>query len=80
MAKIKLLIDTDIFIDALKGIKPAKELLRTKEIDLYCSILTKKELLSKKGLSGSERKRIIDLSTKIKVLRIDSDISKKVII
>jgi hypothetical protein len=26
MAKIKLLIDTDILIDHLKGIKPAKEL------------------------------------------------------
>jgi len=30
MAKIKLLIDTDIFIDVLKGIKPAKELFRIK--------------------------------------------------
>jgi predicted nucleic acid-binding protein len=51
MAKIKLLIGTDIFIDALKEIKPAKELLRSKELILYCSILTRKELLSKKGLS-----------------------------
>lgn len=50
MAKIRLLIDTDVFIDALKGIKPAKDLFRTKDIDLYCSILTKKELLSKVGL------------------------------
>jgi predicted nucleic acid-binding protein len=52
MATIKLLIDTDIIIDALKGIKPAKELLRNKEIDLYCSIQTKKELLSKVGHSS----------------------------
>jgi hypothetical protein len=37
MAKIKLLIDTDIFIDALKEIKPAKELFRSKELILYCS-------------------------------------------
>ncbi len=35
MAKIKLLIDTDILIDSLKGIKAAKDLLRTKEIDLF---------------------------------------------
>jgi len=74
VAKIRLLIDTDIFIDALKGIKPAKDLFRTKEIDLYCSILTKKELLSKEGLRDSERKRIITLLSKIKILRIDDDI------
>lgn len=77
MAKVKLLIDTDIVIDALKGIKPARELFKAKEIDIYCSILTKKELLSKEGLSNSERKRIIALLKKIKILKIDDDISKK---
>ena len=46
MAKIKLLADTDIFIDALRGIKPARKLLRSPELDVYCSILTKKELFS----------------------------------
>ncbi len=56
MAKIRLLLDTDIIIDSLKGVRAAKELFRTRGIDLYCSILTKKELLSKKGLKDSERK------------------------
>jgi hypothetical protein len=77
MAKIKLLIDTDVLIDSLKGIKPAKDLFRTKGIGLYCSILSKKELLSKGGLRESERRRIMDLLSRIKVLRIDDDISKK---
>jgi len=77
MAKIKLLIDTDILIDSLRGIKGAKDLFRTKDIDLYCSILSKKELLSKSGLRESERKRIIDLLSRIKILRIDDDINKK---
>ena len=77
MAKIKLLIDTDILIDSLRGIKGAKDLFRTKDIDLYCSILSKKELLSKSGLRESERKRIIDLLSGIKILRIDDDINKK---
>lgn len=77
MAKIKLLIDTDILIDSLRGIKGAKDLFRTKDIDLYCSILSKKELLSKSGLKESERKRIIDLLSRIKILRIDDDINKK---
>ena len=29
MAKVRLLVDTDIIIDYLKGIKPAKELFRS---------------------------------------------------
>ncbi|MBM3211557.1 type II toxin-antitoxin system VapC family toxin [Candidatus Poribacteria bacterium] len=77
MAKIKLLIDTDILIDSLKGIKAAKDLLRTKEIDLFCSILSKKELLSKSGLRESERKRIVSLLSRMKVLRVDDDINRK---
>jgi hypothetical protein len=77
MAKIKLLIDTDILIDSLKGIREANDLFRTKDIDLYCSILSKRELLSKSGLRESERKRIIDILSRIKVLRIDDDINKK---
>lgn len=77
MAKIKLLIDTDILIDSLRGVKVAKDLFRTKDIDIYCSILSKKELLSKGGLRESERKRVINLLSRIKVLRIDDDINKK---
>ncbi|MEW6417116.1 MAG: hypothetical protein AB1480_03225 [Nitrospirota bacterium] len=77
MAKIKLLIDTDIFIDALKEVRPAMELFRSKEILLYCSILTKKELLSKRGLKDSERWKIMDLLLKTRVLRIDDHISRK---
>jgi predicted nucleic acid-binding protein len=77
MAKIRILIDTDIIIDSLKGIRAAKELFRTEGVDLYCSILTKKELLSKGGLKDSERKRIINLLARMKVLRIDDDINNK---
>ena len=77
MAKIKLLIDTDIFIDALKEVKPARELFKSKDILLYCSILTRKELLSKRGLRDSERQKIIDMLIKIRVLRIDETINRK---
>lgn len=77
MAKIKLLIDTDIFIDALKEIKPARELFKSKDILLYCSILTRKELLSKRGLRDSERQKIMDMLIKVRVLRIDETINRK---
>ena len=77
MARIRILIDTDIIIDSLKGIRAAKELFRTEGVDLYCSILTKKELLSKGGLKDSERKKITNLLARMKVLRIDDDINNK---
>ena len=80
MAKIKLLVDTDVIIDYLKGVKPAKGLLRSDNFDIYCSVLSKKELLSKAGLREAERKRIIKLLSTLKVLKIDNDIHKKYIL
>ena len=77
MARIKLLIDTDIFIDYLKGMSPAKAVFRSRDIDIYCSILTKKELLSKPGLEDSERKKIISILRDLKTISIDPDISLK---
>jgi len=77
MAKIKLLVDTDIIIDYLKGVKPARELFKSKDIVIYCSILSKKELLAKVGLSDSERKKIMKLLSRLKVLKIDNDINQK---
>ncbi|GBD96807.1 MAG TPA: type II toxin-antitoxin system VapC family toxin [Nitrospirae bacterium] len=77
MAKIKLLVDTDVIIDCLRGLKQAKDLFRSNEIDIHCSILSKKELLSKAGLSDNERKRITKLMNQIKVFKIDNDIIGK---
>ena len=77
MARIKLLIDTDIFIDYLKGMSPAKAVFRSRDTDIYCSILTKKELLSKPGLKDSERKKIISILRDLKTISIDPDISLK---
>jgi predicted nucleic acid-binding protein len=77
MAKIRILVDTDIIIDSLKGVRAAKELFRTRSIELYCSILTKKELLSKGGLKDSERKQITNLLARMKILRIDDAINNK---
>jgi len=77
MANIKLLIDTDIIIDTLKGIKAARKLFRTKNIEVCCSVLSKKELLSKPGLTSSERKKILELLSKMRIFRIDTDITSK---
>ena len=80
MAKIKLLVDTDVIIDYLKGVKPAKGLLKSDNFDIYCSVLSKKELFSKAGLREAERKRIIKMLSTLKVLKIDNDINKKYIL
>ncbi len=77
MARIKLLIDTDIFIDYLKGMSPSKAVFRSRDIDIYCSVLTKKELLNKPGLKDSERKKIVSIFRELKTILIDSDISIK---
>ena len=77
MARIKLLIDTDIFIDYLKGMSPAKAVFRSRDIDIYCSVLTKKELLNKPGLKDTERKKIVGIFKDLKTLSVDSDISLK---
>ena len=77
MARIKLLIDTDIFIDYLKGMSPAKAVFRSKDIEIYYSVLTKKELLNKPGLKNSERKKITSIFRELKTILIDSDISMK---
>ena len=77
MAKVKLLVDTDILIDYIKRVNPARELFNSDRFDIYCSVLSKKELLSKAGLRESERKVIVDLISNIKVLKIDDDINKK---
>jgi predicted nucleic acid-binding protein len=77
VARIKLLIDSDIFIDYLKGMPPAKAVFRSKDIDIFCSVLTKKELLSKPGLRDSERKKIVGIFRELKTILIDSDISIK---
>ena len=77
MAKVKILVDTDIIIDYLKGVKSARDLFRSEAVDIYCSILSKKELLSMPGLREAERKRIAELLSRTRVLRIDNDIQSK---
>lgn len=58
MAKIKLLIDTDILIDYLNtGL--LSTLLECTDFEIYYSVVTRKELLSKRGLKGTERQAIL---------------------
>ena len=77
MAKVRLLVDTDIIIDYLKKAKPARALFAGDVTDIYCSTLSKKELLVKPGLSSTERKKVINILSKLKILKIDNEINNK---
>lgn len=57
MAKVKLRVDTDVLIDFLNtGF--LSSILEDQSFEIYYSVVTKKELLSKRGLRESERKAI----------------------
>ena len=76
MAKIKLLIDTDIFIDYFNhGF--FEEILENKEFDIYYSAVTKKELLSKQGLKNSEKQAILYILKEHKIINLTADIANR---
>lgn len=75
MAKIKLLIDTDVFIDYLNNSFP-RTIFENSSFEIYYSVITKKELLSKQGLKDSERKPIIITLKQFRLIPLDNNIAK----
>ena len=72
-----LLVDTDIFIDYLKGIEWAKAILDSPRHRIYYAMVTKKELLAKRGLSSTERRRIRMLLLKHRLIPVDEPIAER---
>jgi predicted nucleic acid-binding protein len=58
MAKVPLLVDTDIFIDYFNA-GLLRVVLESDEFEIYYLAVTKKELLSKPGLKASEREALL---------------------
>lgn len=77
MAANALLVDTDIFIDYLKGVPAACVLLDSEQFVLYYSSWTRKELLAKPGLQDSERREIEDLLARLRIVAVDDGIAEK---
>ena len=77
MAANAFLIDTDIFIDYIKGIHPACALLDSRLFDIYYSSWTRKELLAKSGLRESERQEIELLLARFRMISVDDAIAEK---
>ncbi len=72
-----LLLDTDILIDWQQGRRWAKGLLTLSGVHFYYSSVTHKELLSKRGLSGQERKKIFALLRRFRWIPLSLDIAAK---
>ncbi len=72
---MRYLLDTDILIDWLQGRPWAKEVISSRSDRLYCSAVTRKELLSKPGITSTERERILRLLRVVRVLHVDSVIA-----
>ncbi len=60
MGKSRLLVDTDIFIGYLNH-RQHREYLEGEQWQVHYSVVTKKELLAKQGLSNRERRAILFL-------------------
>ena len=76
MKKISILVDTDIFIDYFNTGLFAR-ILENKNFNIYYSIITEKELLSKKGLKTSEKEAIIYTLSKHRKIRLNHAILNK---
>ncbi len=76
MEKINLLLDTDVFIDYFNTGK-FSNILENRQFVIYYSVITEKELLSKKGLKSSEREAILYTLKNYRQIRIYKTIALK---
>jgi len=76
MEKISLLVDTDIFIDYFNTGR-FSNILENDLFVIYFSVVTEKELLSKKGLKSSEKEAILYTLKNYRRIRINDSIAIK---
>ena len=76
MGENQLLVDTDILIAYLNR-RAYRNYLEAAPIKIYYSAVTKKELLSKRGLKASERRAILTVLRRYRLIRIDQRIAEE---
>ena len=69
MAKISVLVDTDVFIDYL-NVGRFSFLFDASRYTVYYSVITQKELLSKPGLREAERQAILQELRRCRMVRL----------
>lgn len=75
MGKINLLVDTDVFIDYLNH-DFFSNVFESRKTRIYYSVVTRKELLTKEGLSDSEKVAILKILKKYRVVGLNGQILK----
>ncbi len=76
MAKVSVLVDTDIFIDYFNASR-FYALFDSARFTVYYSIITKKELLGKPGLRDSERESILVELTRCRLIPLSDSIAAR---
>lgn len=76
MGENQLLVDTDILIAYINR-RAYRSYLENPKNRIYYSAVTKKELLSKRGLRASERQAILTLLRRFRLIRIDQRVSNE---
>ena len=74
--KINLLVDTDVFIDYFNH-HLFRDHFESERFRVYYSVVTKKELLSKEGLTQSEQAEIRRFLRQCRIIPLDRSILKK---
>jgi hypothetical protein len=74
VAKVKLLIDTDIVIDYL-NVGLLRTIFEDRRFEVYYSVVTKKELLSKAGLKETERQAVLFTLRRHRIIPLDDRIT-----
>ncbi len=76
MAKVSVLVDTDVFIDYFNTGRYSA-LFDRNRFTLYYSIVTKKELLSKPGLRDAEREAILEELRRCRLVTLTEGITRR---
>lgn len=76
MGANQLLVDTDILIAYINR-RAYRSYIENPQARIYYSIITKKELLSKRGLRDSERRAILALLHRLRIIQIDKRVAKE---
>jgi predicted nucleic acid-binding protein len=74
MGANQLLVDTDVLIAYLNN-RTYRSYLESARYRVFYSAITKKELLSNRGLKTSERQAILTLLTRFRLLRLDRHVT-----
>jgi len=76
VAKVGLLVDTDVFIDYFNA-RGFASILESARFTVYCTAVTRKELLAKRGLRSRERDAILDVLGRHRLIRIDQRVAAR---